>query len=117
MSETAISRAIRERLALERDVLVWRNNSGSLETNNGRWVTFGIGVGSADLIGLVTWPTSMRDVARFFALEIKTPTGRVTNEQVQWARAVRARGGFVAVVRSVEEAMAALDRCRAGAVE
>jgi hypothetical protein len=111
MSETALSRTIRERLALERDVLVWRNNTGRLPNAQGQWITFGLGEGSADLVGLVA-PSG-----RFFSLEIKTATGRVTSAQVQWGRAVRARGGFVAVVRSVDESMAALERCRAGAVE
>jgi hypothetical protein len=108
MSETAISRAIRETLALH-GVHVARNNTGRLQDRNGRWVTFGLGLGSADLIGCVN--------GRYFALEVKTATGRQTPEQVAWANARRKEGAFVAVVRSAEEAIAAVNRCRDGASE
>ena len=106
MSETALSRAIREAIAYLPGVLVWRNNTGKLQDRNGRWVTFGIGVGSADLIGLVD--------GRFFALEVKLPGQEPTKEQTAWHEVVRAHGGFVRVVRGVEEAVLAVSRCRRG---
>ena len=122
MSETAISRAIRERLVLERDVLIWRNNSGKLCDARGRWVTFGLGVGSADLIGLVQIPgiagavplAVARTHGRFFALEVKAGKGSTTPEQDAWHAIVRKHGGFTRVVRFVDEAMAALEACRRG---
>jgi hypothetical protein len=54
---------------------------------------------------------------RFVALEVKTPRGRVTPEQQRFITLVRARGGFAAVVRSVDDAIAAVARCRTGASE
>ncbi len=113
MSETAIVAAIRDAISALPGVLLWRNNSGRLQDARGRWVTYGLGVGSADLVGCVTMLvpyhlTSDQYVARFFALEVKTDRGRTTKEQECWARAVRKVGGFVATVRSVDEAMAAL---------
>lgn len=127
MSETAILVAIREALSREPGVLIWRNNSGKLQDARGRWVTYGLGVGSADLVGLVQMSRGFcgyeRDdgsaivTARFFALEVKTETGRATKEQVCWSIAVRGNGGFCATVRSVEEAIAALKRCKDGETE
>ena len=120
MSETQLSRAIRERLALEPGVLLWRNNSGKLQDLRKRWVTFGLGVGSADLIGVVDCPAIGSSCpvpvgcARFFALEVKLPGKSPTMEQECWATAVRKIGGFATVVRSVDEAVQALARCRAG---
>ncbi len=67
----------------------------------------GLGKGSADLVGIIRGP------GRAIALEVKTPSGVVSPEQPLWLAAVRALGGFAAVVRSPEEAIAAIDRaCR-----
>lgn len=105
------------RLALGRDpsLVLWRNAVGQAEhvAGNGRTFrqAFGLARGSADLVGILA-PSG-----RFVALEIKTPTGRVSPEQTTWLALVRSRGGFAAVVRSVDEAIAAIERARAGASE
>ncbi len=98
MNETQIQTAVHDAIARTGRALLWRNNTGRI----GR-VSFGLGVGSADLVGL------LRGSGRFFALEVKSATGRLSVEQVAWARAVTAAGGFVACVRSVDEALRALE--------
>ena len=98
MSETNILIAIHDAIALTGKCLLWRNNTGQ----HGR-VRFGLGVGGADLVGLV------RPSGRWFALEVKTPSGRLSKAQKNWAAAVTAAGGFVACVRSVDEALTALE--------
>jgi hypothetical protein len=107
VSEADLLRSIRDRFAVAPDVILWRNNTGRLQDATRRWVTFGLGVGSADLVGLVR-------PGRFFALECKAGRGKETPEQLAWAKAVRAMGGFVATVRTVDEAIAALAACRSG---
>ena len=107
MSEAELLAAIRDALVTSGRVMVWRNNSGMLRAEHGRVVRFGLGLGSADLIGLV------RGSGRFFALEVKTPRGTASPEQRAWIGAVVAAGGFARVVRSVDEAMAALDEASA----
>ena len=107
MSEAELLAAIRDALVTSGRVMVWRNNSGMLRAVHGRVVRFGLGLGSADLIGLV------RGSGRFFALEVKTPRGTASPEQRAWIGAVEAAGGFARVVRSVDEAMAALDEASA----
>lgn len=56
-------------------------------------------------------------IARFVSLEVKTETGKTTQEQDLWLALVRAFGGFACVVRSVDEALAAIERARNGEYE
>lgn len=120
MRETRILQDIRAAVAELPGVLVWRNNTGVDVT---RGIRFGIGVGGADLVGIATVPALVGEdtghydaarIGRFFGLEVKRPGGRARPEQRMWADAVRQHGGFVATVHSVGEALAAIERCRAG---
>lgn len=77
---------------------VWRNNVGQLRDARGIPITYGLGKGSADLIGFV-FPTG-----QFLAVEIKTPEGRLSDEQKAWLATVRDRNGIAVVLRSVEAA-------------
>lgn len=108
MSEGAIQDAIRLALSDEPGLVLWRNNVGVAEHYGKRGVTFtryGLAPGSADLVGVLN--------GRFFALEVKTATGRVGAEQRLWMNLVRSVGGFAAVARSVEDARAAVVAARA----
>lgn len=102
MSETAIMRAIHDAVVVTGRALMWRNNVGRARYG-AAWVAYGLGLGSADLVGLI------RPSGRAFALEVKTPTGRLSAEQRAWHKAWSEAGGFVACVRSVEDALRALD--------
>jgi hypothetical protein len=115
VSETNIAQAIR--LALSRGaVRLFRNQIGALEDKTGRWVSFGLHVGSGDLIG---WQTieitpdmvGMR-VARFLSIEVKRPKARTdkkrAEDQANWRRAVNDAGGVAIEARSVSDAEAAL---------
>ena len=102
MSETAIMVAIHDAIVTTGRALLWRNNVGRARFG-AAWVAFGLGKGSADLVGF------LRGSGRAFALEVKTVTGRLSPEQRAWHRAWSEAGGFVACVRSVEEALRALD--------
>lgn len=108
MSEGAIQDAIRLALADEPGLVLWRNNCGVAKHYGNRGVVhtrYGLAPGSADLVGLLN--------GRFFALEVKTPTGRLQPEQKLWMELVRRTGGFAAVARSVDEARAAVAAARA----
>lgn len=107
--ETIISKAISDALAFDPAVRLWRNNCGVVR-KGGRFIRFGLCVGSSDLIGLIA--------SRFAALEVKAPKGSVTTEeQHQFIADVRALGGFACIVHSVDEARAAVARAKTGAVE
>jgi hypothetical protein len=108
VSEQQIQQRIR--LALSRGpVRLYRNNTGTLRDQHGRPVTFGLAVGSADLIGWTTRTITPdmvgQQLAVFTSIEVKTPTGRVKPEQQQWLDAVQAAGGIAGVARSVEDAL------------
>ena len=115
-TESDIQHAIRLALGREPDLVLWRNNVGVAHPAGrpgipGRPVRYGLCTGSSDLIGILA-PSG-----RFVALEIKTPQGRATTEQLMFLELVRKRGGFATIVRSPEDARAALERARMGATE
>jgi len=106
-SESVVLAKVHQALAATGRCVIWRNQTGALPAvgRGGRTypVRFGLGVGGADLVGL------MRPSGRFLALEVKSARGQQTPEQRAWARAVQEAGGFYAVVRSAEEALEALE--------
>ena len=78
--------------------LVWRNNTGALQDKNGRWVSFGLCKGSADIIGIAP-------DGRFLAVEVKAPGGKVSLDQQKFVLAVQLAGGLAGVARSADEAL------------
>lgn len=101
-NETALMHQIMLALS-ERGCLIYRNNTGSIKTTDGRFVKFGLCVGSSDLIGIAPG-------GRFCAFEVKTDTGRATIEQKRFINAVIAAGGIAGIVRSPAEALALINR-------
>ena len=101
MSETALVKSVLQALALEPGVTAWRCNSG----RRGR-VTFGLGVGAADVIAIVA------PLGRLCALECKVAGGTQREDQKTWQRAVQSRGGVYALVHSVDEARRAIREAR-----
>jgi len=109
----------RIRLACGRGtVRLWRNNTGALVDQQGRFVRFGLCKGSSDLIGLrsleITPEMVGQRVAQFVALEVKTASGVVSSEQRAFLQLVQQLGGVAAVCRSIEQAQAVLDLGPAG---
>ena len=103
----------RIRLACGRGaVRLWRNNTGALVDQQGRFVRFGLCKGSSDLIGLrsvvVTPEMVGQRIAQFVALEIKAPQGVVSPEQQAFLRLVQQLGGLAAVCRSIQQAQVVL---------
>ena len=103
----------RIRLACGRGpVRLWRNNTGALVDKQGRFVRFGLCMGSSDLIGLrsleVTPEMVGQRLAQFVALEIKADSGTVSPEQKAFLQLVQQLGGLGAVCRSIEQAQAVL---------
>lgn len=71
----------------------------------------GVGVGSPDLIGMIVdGPCKGRAIA----IEVKVGKTRTTKEQIAWAAAFRKNGGFCCIVKSVEEAVRAVERAWRG---
>ena len=122
-----LPRAIQLELTKHDNVRLFRNNVGTGWAGrylgrdaagvtliaNARPLHAGLVVGSSDLIGwrTVTITEGMvgRRVAVFAALEAKTGGGRLTVEQANFIKAVKAAGGFAGETRTVVEAALILD--------
>jgi hypothetical protein len=76
----------------------YRCNVGRFKMEDGRWFDTGLPPGFSDIAG------HRAGDARAFYLEVKTPTGRASPQQVAFIAAMKQRGAIAAVVRSVEEA-------------
>lgn len=107
-------------------VRVARNNTGMLRDERGVPVRYGLGLGSADLVGIVVCRYcsahlerhgDVLEVGRAFCLEVKWPREKPTADQARWLQAVRRLGGFACVVHGELEALDAVRRCREGACE
>lgn len=70
---------------------VFRNNVGLFETADGRKIKTGLLKGSADLIGWTRY-------GKFASIEVKSPTGRPSKEQINWMNQVKAAGGFACII-------------------
>lgn len=86
---------------------------------SGARITYGLQVGSGDLIGyrVVTVTPEMvgRRIAVFTSAEVKTDAGRESPEQVAWREHINSVGGLAFVARSVEQAQERLDKTFTGA--
>jgi len=108
--ETAIQRRIMISLS-EAGCTIWRNETSGawvgkvihqagdqVTLTNARMIRFGLAVGSSDIIGIAP-------DGRFLAVEVKTPKGRATKEQLTFIEAVRNAGGIAGIASSPQEAL------------
>lgn len=102
--------AVERALAKLPGVVAWRNSVGYIAQP--RPLSYGLGKGSADLIGIVT----VGGRGLFLALEVKAPAGRIAPHQQAWLDRVRSMGGIAAVVRSALEAVEVVQQAQAGRV-
>lgn len=109
-SEAAIQQQVR--LALSRaGVVAFRNNIGAyMDPKTGRPIQYGVcNPGGSDLIGwtpvVVTPDMVGKTVAVFTAVEVKTPTGKATQHQLNFIAQVLKAGGFAGIARSPQEAV------------
>ena len=114
--EKEVMSNVREWAHARGDVTLWRNNVGSLEWAPGRWLRYGLCVGSADFIGLTTITITPelvgRKVAVFTALEAKAENGVVSEDQERFLMTVKDAGGIASVVHDAEEAQLAVEMWR-----
>lgn len=99
--------------------ILFRNNTGTAYQgkravyNNRQVITdprpisFGLCVGSSDLIGwteiIVTKDMIGQKIAIFTALEVKNLSGKATKEQINFIKQVRKSGGIGEILRWVDE--------------
>lgn len=110
---------VRASLASMAGVVSWRNNTGALQDVTGRYVTYGLCEGSADLIACVPTQLVCPDcgallppLGRFVGIEVKGPATRTTPEQVRWAGLVNAAHGTAGFAHSAGDAVSLVQRAR-----
>lgn len=114
--ETKLMRLIMVALS-QAGCLVWRNETSGAYVGkvihkdarivtlaNAHLMTFGLCVGSADIIGV------HKPSGRFLAVEVKTAKGKPTAEQINFIEQVRAANGIAGIARSVQEALDLIPR-------
>lgn len=111
MTETALVRQL-VAYGSTHGARLFRNNTGKLLDKDGRWVAFGLCVGSSDVIGWTPYTVRQADVGRtlavFTAYECKVGRRVTTTEQGAFLAAVKAQGGIAAVVRRLSDVDAAV---------
>lgn len=109
--ETVLQNRIRLAISSEcRDSVIFRNHCGALkDARTGRLITFGLSPGSPDLVGWksveITPDMVGQRIAVFCGIEIKTPTGQVRNDQLNWLDKLSTAGGLAGVARSITDAL------------
>jgi hypothetical protein len=108
--EADVQRAIELELGADPDILLLRNSVGAThevgDDGRERWVTWGLGVGSPDLV-LILAPRG-----RLVGLEVKKPGEDATPQQRAVHAVWRRFGAYVATVHGPQEARAALEEAR-----
>jgi hypothetical protein len=103
-------------------VLVYRNSVGVAEYQDHdgkrRTVKYGLDTGTPDLVVLLTVSVEVRGAVRricmWVGLEVKAEDGEPSEDQLRVQRQWHAMGAHYSFVRSIPEALAALDRARRG---
>jgi hypothetical protein len=128
MTEHRIQNEIRNALAGE--CLLFRANvgrawtgtdciklpNGDMLIKNPRPFDTGLPPGFGDLFGLAPRLISQDDVGTtlgvYVAADVKSSTGRATDKQAAYLRAVNHHGGFADIWRSVKDALATIARAK-----
>lgn len=113
MKESAIQQLVRL-TASQAGAVLFRNNQGSHQDDQGRWIKYGVcNPGGSDLIGWtsiqITPDMVGKTVAVFTAVEVKTPKGKVTDAQQNFIDQVNKAGGRAGVVHSSTDAQLLLE--------
>lgn len=114
MTETTlVHRLLRRSSAL--GMRLFRNNVGRLRVD-GRWIQYGLCVGSSDLIGwtpVVITPAHVgRTLLVFTAVEAKVGRNEATPEQVRFLGAVTLQGGIAVLARAESDLDDAVESAR-----
>lgn len=87
------------RLALADSCIIFRVNVGTGYTADGRYFNTGVPKGFSDLFGF------RKSDGRAVFIEVKTPKGRPSVEQVKFLETMRKNGAIAGICRSAEDAL------------
>lgn len=101
-AETALMNEIR--VALSEDCIIFRGNVGKVRMADGRFFDTGLPKGFSDLFGF------RKSDGKMVFVEVKTATGKVRPEQLQFLETVKKYGCLAGIARSVDDALAIVRR-------
>lgn len=104
-SESAILGELLKWLNEQPGVWAHRNQVGGVKAG-ARFIRYGLGTGSADVVGSVKL---FAGVAVPFAIEAKREDGTLSEAQEKWLRRAHAAGWLVGVCKSVDDARTMLE--------
>jgi hypothetical protein len=96
MTEHEIQNAILKRFATVSWMRLWRINTGTYLTQDGRRMVATAPPGHSDLCGVLPR-------GRALYIEVKAEKGRLRDEQRAWMAMVNGRGGLALVARSIAD--------------
>jgi hypothetical protein len=99
VKESEVQKQILDYLALK-GIFHYRNNSGAFVDSQKHFYRFGA-KGSPDIICIIK--------GRYVGLEVKTPKGKLSDDQIAFHRNLMAADGIVFTVRSLDEAIEAVE--------
>jgi hypothetical protein len=104
VTEQALQRAVEQYLGTRRDLWFTRVNPGDrmIVVGSQKRRIRGAPAGTADILGCASG-------GRFFGIELKSPSGRLTDSQLRWRAQIEAIGGAVVTARAVAEVRAFID--------
>ncbi len=106
MNESEILKKIQLRACML-GARLFRNSVGACQSTDGRYIKYGLCVGSSDLIGFfpITITPDMvgKTIGAFCAVEVKSGRRRSTEEQINFIKQVHDNGGLSGVARSEED--------------
>ena len=105
MLESEFQKYILEAFKYDRNIYMWRNNTGATKIDDKRFIRFGV-PGAADIIGIVKhfrckFCNASQD-GIFLAIEVKGTNGKLTDKQTEWLNEVGNYNGISLVLTPVE---------------
>lgn len=94
-TEKQTQNAILDYLALRKDLMYWRQNTGAIKTERGGFYRFTSMNGMPDIFVL--------SCAQIYALEVKDVKGKQNDNQIAFQKLFEAHGGIYKVVRSLDD--------------
>lgn len=113
-SEANLLRQLKRFCDRRQDTRIWRNSVGRCFPRGGGCFSYGLGRGTADLVGYqkVTITPDMvgQTFARFLAVEIKREGGRIQKGQAEFLKTTHEDGCKACMVESTEALKGFLDQ-------
>jgi hypothetical protein len=103
MRESELVASILDYLA-KRQIFHYRQNTGAFQRDDGHFYRFGA-KGSPDIVCIIA--------GRYVGIEAKTATGTLSDDQVAFHRNAMVAGGIVFTVRTLDEAIEAVEDTKA----